>query len=171
MNTSKDINANVADRIARELGKSFDLSNKVYTLNNKQYEITWRIVGGAEKLDTARTINQMSPDSQKIHIICAENSLEDYDFYVMSFIDVCALATTKRPQHGGLTVERYNCSLANIIQNHRKVTNLKDALESVIKHQEKHPSLKTLLQYLQSQKNIRAELNKQDMQMLKTLCL
>ena len=171
MNTSKDVNANVADRIARELGKSFNVNTKVYTLNNKQYEITWRIVGGVDKLESARTINQMSPDSQKIHIICAENAFEDYDFYVMSFIDVCALATTKRPQHGGLTIERYNCSLANIIENHLKVSNLKDALESVIKHQEKHPSLKTLLQYLESQRNIRAELNKQDLQMLKTLCL
>lgn len=171
MNTSKDINANVANLLARELGSNFNVNEKVYTLDNKQYEITWRIVGGAGKTDSVRTINQMSPDSQKIHIICAENNEGDYDFYVMSFIDVCALATTKRPQHGGLTIERYNCSLANIMETTSAVKYLKDGLESAIKFQEKHPSLRTLLQYLQSQRNIRAELNKQDMQMLKTLCL
>jgi hypothetical protein len=171
MNTSKEINSSVANLIALELGKSFNASDKVYTLDNKQYEITWRIVGGFDKPETVRTINQMSPDSQKIHIICAENQTGDYDFYVMSFIDVCALATVKRPQHGGLTIERYNCSLANITQGQNKVENLKDGLDDAIRFQEKHPSLKTLIQYLESQRNIRAELNKQDMQMLKTLCL
>jgi hypothetical protein len=69
MNTSKDINAKVADLLARELGNNFNVNEKVYKVDNKQYEITWRIVGGAGKADSVRTINQMSPDSQKIHII------------------------------------------------------------------------------------------------------
>lgn len=167
---TKDSSNLVADLIRRELGTEYNHIDKTYTYNNKKYEITWRYVGGCEKMDSQRTINQMSPDSRKIHIICAENQNNSFDFFVMSFIDVCSLATEKRPQHGGLTIERYNCSLHNVISNVPQSSDLKTGLENAIKFQEKHPSLKSLVQYLDSQRNIRAELNKQDMQMLKTFC-
>ena len=171
MNISRTSNDRLSDLIRVELGSRYNHLDKTYTLNNKVYELTWRFVGGFEKTDSTRTINQMSPDSKKIHIICAENQNGDYDFYVLSFIDVCMLATEKRPQHGGLTIERYNCSLNDIISNFSQAINLKDSLEDAIKFQEKHPSLKPLVQYLDSQRKIRAELNKQDMQMLTTLCI
>ena len=171
MNISRDSNSVIAYWIRKELGDNFNSVEKTYTYDNNVYEITWRYVGGADKLDNQRTINQMSPDSRKIHIICAENASGEFDYYVLSFIDVCALATERRPQHGGLTIERYNCTLSNIVSHFSKSTNLKDDLENAIKFQSKHPSLKSLVQYLDSQRNIRAELNKQDMQMLKTFCL
>lgn len=170
MNISRDSNSVIAYWICKELGDNFNSVEKIYTYENNEYEITWRYVGGPDKLDNQRTINQMSPDSRKIHIICAENTNEEFDYYVLSFIDVCYLATERRPQHGGLTIERYNCTLSHIVSHFKKATSLKDALEDAIKLQQKHPSLKSLVQYLDSQRNIRAELNKQDMQMLKTFC-
>jgi hypothetical protein len=170
MNNSRATNDRLSDLIRMELGSEYNSVDKTYTFNNKVYELTWRFVGGFEKTDSTRTINQMSPDSRKFHIICAEKEDGEYDFFVLSFIDVCYLATEKRPQHGGLTIERYNCSLNDIISNFKQATNLKDGMEDAIKSQEKHPSLKSLVQYLDSQRNIRAELNKQDMQMLKTFC-